>query len=266
MNFKDPYEDKSYSNHVYIVENIPVCETEHLFEEFFSEGCRCVNFCTLENGCACLKKYGKNYNIAGSHNVLSNYTLNENKYNSGLYECNSSCNCLNKFCGNRYIQFGPNKNLEVRECSKGKGLFAAEDIKKGTFICEYAGEIIPEIEAVGRFKHNKENKQMNYIFCLKEHYESNTITTFIDPSYLGNVGRYANHSCNPNCLLIPIRVENTVPKLCIFTKTNIEKNEEITFDYGETSEQNQDSTPCLCNQENCRKWLPYLPEICGKFQ
>lgn len=39
------------------------------------------------------------------------------------------------------------------------------------------------------------------------------LQTFIDPSRKGNIGRYLNHSCEPNCHILSVRVDGPVPKL-----------------------------------------------------
>lgn len=267
MELFDPYENDAYVNHIYVIENIPTNETEDLFEEVFTEGCTCENMCTLQT-CSCLQKYGINY-IKNSETLINknlNYTLDNNKFNHGLYECNSSCKCKNNFCGNRLVQFGPRNNLEIKDCvAKGKGLFTKEKIYKGTFICEYAGEVITKNEALQRLLHNEKNNLMNYILCVNEHFGPRLSVTYIDPTYFGNIGRYINHSCNPNCDIISVRINNTIPKLCIFAKKEIEENTEITFNYGETKTLlpggKINLTPCFCSEQNCKKWLPYLPEI-----
>lgn len=54
-------------------------------------------------------------------------------------ECGPSCGC-DSACGNRVTQGGINVRLKmVKDEKKGWGLFAAEMITSGRFICEYAG-------------------------------------------------------------------------------------------------------------------------------
>lgn len=69
----------------------------------------------------------------------------------------------------------------------GQGLFAAQDIKKGTRILPYIGERILKDESTRRLAHGN-----NYIFELNERYD-------IDGKTLENTARYINHSCTPNC-------------------------------------------------------------------
>lgn len=54
---------------------------------------------------------------------------------------------------------------------------------------------------------------------------------FIDATRFGNIGRYINHSCDPNCTLLPVRVNSVYPSLAIFARRGIEEGEEVTYDY-----------------------------------
>ncbi|KAG3237114.1 hypothetical protein PI124_g17895 [Phytophthora idaei] len=62
---------------------------------------------------------------------------------------------------------------------------AKKPVSKGTLVCEYLGEIIDELEKGEREKAGD---------C---EYASNKS---IDAKYFGNIARYCNHSCNPNCI------------------------------------------------------------------
>ena len=49
----------------------------------------------------------------------------------------------------------------------------------------------------------------------------------------GNAARLINHSCEPNCVLLSIRVENQSPRIAIFAKTNIDPGDELSYNYGD---------------------------------
>jgi hypothetical protein len=116
---------------------------------------------------------------------------------------------------------------------KGLGLFAREDIQRLTFVCEYAGEVVGTSEAEQRLKDAEGG--MNYLIVLKEHCSSGVVLTCVDPRRFGNVGRFANHSCDPNLLMVPVRVDTPVPRLALFARRDVSAGEELTFDYsGET--------------------------------
>ena len=53
---------------------------------------------------------------------------------------------------------------------------------------------------------------------------------FIDATKKGGVGRFANHSCNPNCYVAKWTVGKKV-RMGIFSKRGIKRDEELTFNY-----------------------------------
>ncbi|CAK9817817.1 Histone-lysine N-methyltransferase SETMAR [Anthophora plagiata] len=243
--FIDEYEH-TIPGIMYIVQNIPGPGID--IEEFESEytlGCMCTDQCF---DCSCTR---------GSPNYTSGLLSNE-KLSGPIIECNSHCTCREN-CGNRVIQKGPVDSLIVSETNqKGLGLFTTKSIRRGQFICEYAGEVIGIEEARRRVEENKYS--MNYVLVVSEHIGDRVIVTCIDPKYFGNIGRYSNHSCEPNADLVPIRVEGTVPRLCLFASRDIQIGEEITFNYaGEfvNSVHNLSDTPCLCGSNNCSGYLPH---------
>ncbi|XP_031333139.1 probable histone-lysine N-methyltransferase set-23 [Photinus pyralis] len=255
-------------NHVdskifYIPENIPSANTHDAFEEQFSEGCVCKTICTIENQCFCILRSGAHYKTDTEH--LHDATIICSDTAKPVYECNKNCKCT-QFCNHKLVQFGPRADLEIKLCDtvngqcKGLGLITLKRIKKGSFVCEYAGEIINETDAMRRHDQNEKSKRMNYIFGVIEHFGRVCMKMFIDPSTFGNIGRYINHSCDPNSELLTVRVNTVIPKLCIFAKDDIQAGAEITFDYGRDSNQNEDGkmarVKCLCGSKNCRQYIP----------
>lgn len=268
---------------IYIVENIPgpaeqSGEYEELMNNFNSQltgHCKCHNICS-GIVCSCLGN-GQNY-VKYFKDDNSKYRLNYGKINYEqrkekketypILECNSLCKC-SKECPNRLVQKGPIDGLIIKICeikSKGFGLFTKNFIPQGAFICEYAGEIITQSEALKRHQNNRLQGKMNYIFCLNEYSNSRTVQTFIDPSIFGNIGRYINHSCEPNSIIIPVRVDSPMPKLAIFSCLDIPLNTEITFDYGTYNSQNSDlelenaeanRKKCLCMSKKCSGLMPF---------
>jgi histone-lysine N-methyltransferase SETMAR len=130
------------------------------------------------------------------------------------------------------------------------------------FVCEYAGEVLSYEEAKRRTL-AQEKKDMNYIITLNEHCQHGVIKTHIDPRYFGNVGRFLNHSCDPNLTMLPIRVNNEIPLLCLFANREIRIGEELTFRYGLLSEtesrveNDTDLLPCYCGTQACTGYLPF---------
>jgi SET domain-containing protein len=85
----------------------------------------------------------------------------------------------------------------------------------------------------------------------------------------GEPYRFLNHSCDPNCELLLIDVEDEdgrllLPEIWLSALRDIEPGEELTIDYGWPAEQ---GIRCTCGSANCRGWiaaetepLPETPE------
>lgn len=253
--FKDDYEHESEELE-YVLENIlqeddgseEFRELEEMFRSSILSCCNCEN-------CSDKCEHGENYIIEGKEMVLRD----DRRCADLIYECNESCKC--KVCDNKLVQYGPRDGLMViKSEKKGCGLVSSKFVPKGSFICEYAGELLTKSEAVRRDRQNQAENKMNYIFCLNEISSSDgtTTQTFVDPSVKGNIGRYINHSCDANCDTISTRVDSIIPKIAIFANRDIPALTEITFNYGsegrKPSEEKQ--KPCHCQSSNCRLYLP----------
>src|SRR5688500_13663773 len=75
----------------------------------------------------------------------------------------------------------------------GRGVYARKDIPKGTRLIEYAGEIVSSAEADRRYNDDKMAKHHTFLFILNSRW-------CIDAAVGGNIARYINHSCDPNCV------------------------------------------------------------------
>lgn len=236
---------------MYVMNNIPGPGIDVMdFESEYSVGCSCMVECY---DCSCTR---------GAPNYSDGRIVDE-KLVGPVFECNARCQCRSN-CGNKLVQNGPLNCLTIREIAdKGFGLFTTNIIKKGQFICEYAGEVISLLEARHRIEINKKHNAMNYVLVVREYIGDRAIVTCIDPKYFGNIGRYANHSCDPNSILVPVRIEGIVPRLCLFASRQIANEEEVTFNYAGGPVVNSvhclSDTPCLCNSDNCFGYLPHNP-------
>tara|TARA_B100001248_G_scaffold89409_1_gene65977 strand:+ start:30610 stop:31116 length:507 start_codon:yes stop_codon:yes gene_type:complete len=128
----------------------------------------------------------------------------------------------------------------------GSGIFAIENIKKGTKIIEYVGEKITKKEGdirserrLRRYLNSKKTGSV-YIFELNSKYD-------IDGSFLYNKARFINHSCNPNC---EVQIEKG--RIWIVSIKNIKKNFELSYDYGYDFDKDDFKDHiCRCGYKNC---------------
>jgi [histone H3]-lysine36 N-dimethyltransferase SETMAR len=145
---------------------------------------------------------------------------------------------------------------------KGYALKTLKDIGTGTFVCEYAGELISLEEAARR---TKKHPGDTYIFLVQEQSgpDSVPVRTCIDARHKGSLARFINHSCQANLFMIPVRIDINVPRLACFAKQNIPAGEELTVNYAQQSpgETYISSTLCECASSNCRKYLPFQPDL-----
>lgn len=198
-------------------------------------------------------------------------------YCQPVFECNSRCTCTGS-CPNRVVQKGQQLNLQVFKTKhKGWGLKTLESIKKFTFVCEYAGELISIREAKSRAQ-ELTHETGNYLIVLREHSsEDQVLRTHVDARFHGNASRFVNHSCSPNLVMVPVRVDSIVPRLALFAARNIDIGEELSFDYSgefniwpaaETNREHvkrlevlrdfgKEPKSCCCGSQSCRGLLPF---------
>lgn len=108
----------------------------------------------------------------------------------------------------------------VRRKSKvhGFGVFAQEDINKNRRIIDYAGELIDHKES---YKRETRYLKKGCIWCF-------TVNRrwVRDGNVGGNVARFINHACKPNCYSQIIGRE-----VWIRAAKNIKAGEELSYDY-----------------------------------
>jgi uncharacterized protein len=101
---------------------------------------------------------------------------------------------------------------------QGWGVFATQPINKNKRIVHYAGEKITNRESL---KREERYLRRGHIWCFK----LNRLYVR-DAGVGGNVARYVNHSCTPNCYTRVIG-----DTIWIIAARNIRKGEELTYDY-----------------------------------
>ncbi|XP_058127585.1 histone-lysine N-methyltransferase ASH1L-like isoform X2 [Anopheles coustani] len=154
--------------------------------------------------------------------------------------CPAKDRCLNQRFAKRHYQ-----SLEVRDFEeKGHGLVASESITYGKFIIEYVGEVIDRNELNRRVKENRQNT--NY-FLRIDHLMT------IDAGQKGNVSRFINHSCNPNCKMQKWNV-GYAPAIGLFATKDIKAGEELTVNYNSKYFASM-KQECRCGSSKCSGYI-----------
>ncbi|EDV20136.1 uncharacterized protein TRIADDRAFT_32357, partial [Trichoplax adhaerens] len=123
------------------------------------------------------------------------------------------------------------------------GLFAREPIAADEMVIEYVGQTIRQTVADEReHRYEKIGIGSSYLFRIDDNY-------IIDATKCGNLARFINHSCSPNCYAKIISLESQ-KKIVIYSKYDIQVNEEITYDYKFPIEDVK--IPCHCGALQCR--------------
>ncbi|XP_050296380.1 histone-lysine N-methyltransferase Su(var)3-9-like isoform X1 [Anthonomus grandis grandis] len=217
---------------------------------------------------------GKQENRSFTYTIKGRVNVNPG---TAIFECNKFCKCSQN-CRNRVVQHGRKVPLCIFRTNNGCG-WGVKVLKKiscGEFICEYVGEVIDHEEAERRGKaYNAEGR--TYLFDLDYNSRDNLYT--VDAATHGNVSHFINHSCDPNLGVYATWInclDPNLPKLALFALREIQKGEELTFDYMmnidtptetktpekgrpklQTPEKDSmsDRPTCKCAADSCRRYL-----------
>ena len=117
----------------------------------------------------------------------------------------------------------------------GYGVFAAERIRKDARIIDYAGMLIPNEESEAREERYLAEGCI-WVFRVNRAWSR-------DANVGGNIARFINHSCTPNCWF-----EVADKTIWIRARRDIRRGEELTYDYSIDGER---TIPCRC-RPGCR--------------
>jgi euchromatic histone-lysine N-methyltransferase len=241
-------------------------------------GCNCPNACQPGNlNCSCIRKNEGNFPYTANGVLVCRAPM--------IDECGPTCPCFPN-CKNRVSQTGLKVRLEVfKTKDRGWGLRSWDPIRAGTFICEYAGEVVEKVSQPG-----EEGDGDDYVFDTSRVYESfrwnyepglveedSSIEAIEEPKVpsplvissrnVGNVARFMNHGCYPNVFWQPIMYEHNSESFIhigFFAMRHIPPMTELTYDYGKScvgeAEADGGSTPrgrrkCLCGAPRCRGYF-----------
>ena len=122
------------------------------------------------------------------------------------------------------------KIVRKRSRLHGFGVFAKEPINKNTRIIDYAGELVRNDESEGREERYLAQGCI-WVFRVNR-------TWSRDAAVGGNMARFINHSCTPNCWFEV--VDRTI---WIRASRLIRAGEELTYDYATVGDR---TIPCRC--------------------
>jgi histone-lysine N-methyltransferase SETD1 len=128
-----------------------------------------------------------------------------------------------------------------------------EPADPGDLIIEYVGELVrASVANIREWKYEREYRgdgiASSYLFRLDG-------IMVIDATYKGNLARFINHSCDPNCVAKTI-ILNGSKRIVMYAKKSIRSGEEITYDYKFPPEKDPNKkVKCLCGSNSCRKFL-----------
>ena len=213
--------------------------------------CSCIGGCDAL-ACNCVLQHGCHYDQEGK---LKDCYF-DSVVASPVIECSKFCSC-DKDCMNKTSQKGTIESLYVSDAGpKGSGVYTSKQLKRGTFVCEYVGQLIK----VNEYNTRVSKSPVCYSLKLVEHLDQDRmLATCIDASYYGNISRYINHSCSPNLAVVPVRSDSIVPRVCLFTSAPvISEGEELCFSYCDTFNDTVSlgDVQCYCKSENCKGYLP----------
>jgi SET domain-containing protein len=145
----------------------------------------------------------------------------------------------------------PKRIAARRSPIHGNGVFALVDIPAHTELIEYRGRRLTQAQA-DRMYANTSDSGHTFLFTLNDKY-------VIDASSEGNIARWINHSCAPNCRALLEEDEDgdgRRDRVLIETLRPLRQGEELTYDYGIVLEERL--TPrlkaiwsCRCGARKC---------------
>lgn len=162
-------------------------------------------------------------------------------------ECVGDCGCGSACQNQRFLRKQYADVTVIKTEKKGFGLRADRDLKHGDFIFEYIGEVIDERTFRRRMVQYDEEGIKHFYFM------SLTKGEFVDATKKGNLGRFCNHSCNPNCFVDKWVVGDKL-RMGIFAERKIKAGEELVFNYN-VDRYGADPQPCYCGEPNCTGFI-----------
>lgn len=212
------------------------CSAKFADEKFSYTATRCQ--CTVveltEEGC-----YAATCNNALSSTECDNQNCNllssSKCRNRRLAELHAPPGCIDRY----------RNSFDVVDCGiKGKGLVSKVQFFKHSYLIEYVGEVVTQMEQRRRNYrlHSKYDQPMFYYVALDT-------ARVLDAQKMGNLARFANHSCEPNSKICRVLWRGDI-HIVLQALSDIAVGEEITFNY-DWGVSGENPTICKCNSHTC---------------
>jgi SET domain-containing protein len=145
----------------------------------------------------------------------------------------------------------PKRIAARRSPIHGNGVFALTDIPARIELIEYRGKRLTHAQA-DRLYANTSESGHTFLFTLNDRY-------VIDANSEGNIARWINHSCAPNCRALLEDNTDGNPRhdrVVIESLRPLRSGEELTYDYGIVLEERLTSRlkaiwACRCGASRC---------------
>ena len=128
--------------------------------------------------------------------------------------------------------------VRKRSAISGWGVYAGQAIEEDARIVEYKGQLVSQAEGWRREQRYLPRKRI-WIFNISDRWAR-------DAAVGGNVARYINHACRPNCY-----TDVVGRTIWVLAARRIRKGEELTYDY---NTEGVAGIACLC-RPRCRRML-----------
>ena len=162
-------------------------------------------------------------------------------------ECVGDCGCGSDCQNQRFQKHQHSKVSVFKTEKKGYGLRADKEIKPNGLVYEYIGDVI-DVNNFQRRRHRYDEEGIKHFYFMSLEKD-----VFIDATKRGNLGRFCNHSCNPNCYVDKWVVGEKL-RMGIFAERKIQAGEELVFNYN-VDRYGADPQPCYCGEPNCTGFL-----------
>lgn len=210
-----------------------------------------------EISCCDCTTNGKDTCCADSHclNFASHYFCN-------AMACKGQGQCTNL---NFHKRKSPRMKPFLTADQRGWGLRVEEPVKSGSFVIEYVGEIINREILDQRLKKIQQQKSNEYYFM------DLTNDLLVDAKFKGNLSRFINSSCEPNCQTQKwIDSSTGQTHVGIFAILDIPPGTELTYnycfeDYGLSGKSQKRSFMCQCGTSSCSMLEPIEKKLMRKL-